>query len=60
MENKLDDDQEVIIDIENREKEWRDEDYDYYKCFEYTTICFIVAIFAGVVIFVFIKTALLN
>ena len=59
MKDKSDDDQEVIIDIENREK-WRDEDYDYYKCFEYTTICFIVAIFAGVVIFVFIKTALLN
>ena len=61
MENINDDKTEVIIDIKNiDEEEWADEDYCYYKCMERTTLCFIVGLFTGVIVFIFIKTAFLN
>ena len=61
MESINNDNAEVIIDIKNiDEEEWTDEDYRHYKCMERTTLCFIVALFTGVIVFVFIKTALLN
>ena len=61
MENINDDKTEVIIDIKSRDvEELTDEDYRCYKCMERTTLCFIVAIFTGVIVFVFIKAALLN
>jgi hypothetical protein len=60
MESVNDDKTEVIIDIKNiDEEEWTDEDYRYYKCMERTALCFIVGLFTGVIVFVFIKTALL-
>lgn len=61
MENINDDKTEVIIDIKNiDEEEWADDDYRYYKCMERTTLCFIVGLFTGVIVFIFIKTAFLN
>ena len=69
MENKNDDNTEIIIDIESIEEEsndkewideeWTDEDYSHYKCMERSTLCFIVGLFIGVILFIFIKTALL-
>lgn len=51
---------EEWTDEECNDKEWTDEDYRHYKCMEVITLCFIVGLFTGVILFVFVKTALLN